>query len=186
MAATKRFRTAINGFNREDVVEYIEFLNNQHKNQIEQLNNQLQQAQSIVPAVPSPQEKLAEAEQRCITLQQQLEEAMQKCSMMEEKLAAQPVPQPAQDTTEELEAYRRAERAERMAQERAQQIYKQANAVLADASQKAEAAAAHIGQISDRAAVCLKECQDSVASTKNTFQDAAAALYAIRPESDDQ
>jgi hypothetical protein len=35
--AAKNFRSAFNGFNRQDVVHYIELLNNQHKAQIEQL-----------------------------------------------------------------------------------------------------------------------------------------------------
>ena len=50
MAATQRFRSALNGFNREDVVNYIEYLNNQHNAKLEQLNNQLQQAKENVSA----------------------------------------------------------------------------------------------------------------------------------------
>ena len=37
----KTFRSAFNGFNREDVVHYIDYLNTQHSNQINQLNSQL-------------------------------------------------------------------------------------------------------------------------------------------------
>ena len=40
--ASMQFRTAFRGFNREDVVHYIEYLNNQHNAVVEQLNNQLQ------------------------------------------------------------------------------------------------------------------------------------------------
>ena len=42
MAHFQNFRTALGGFNREDVVRYIEYMNNQHRSQIEQLNTQLQ------------------------------------------------------------------------------------------------------------------------------------------------
>ena len=42
--AAQHFRSAFNGFKREDVVRYIKYLNNQHNAQIEQLNNQLQAA----------------------------------------------------------------------------------------------------------------------------------------------
>jgi len=38
------FRSAFNGFRREDVVRYIEYMNNKHNAQVEQLNNQLQTA----------------------------------------------------------------------------------------------------------------------------------------------
>ena len=41
MANPKTFRTALGGFNREDVVRYIEYITNQHNAQLEQLNNQL-------------------------------------------------------------------------------------------------------------------------------------------------
>ena len=42
--AAQNFRSAFYGFNREDVVRYIEFLNNQHAAQLQQLQNQLQAA----------------------------------------------------------------------------------------------------------------------------------------------
>ena len=44
MAGMQNFRSALGGFNREDVVSYIEYLNTQHKAQIAQLNTQLQNA----------------------------------------------------------------------------------------------------------------------------------------------
>jgi chromosome segregation ATPase len=165
MAAAKQFRSALNGFNREDVVHYIEYLNNQHRSQVEQLNNQLQAAL---------------ARQDNSDLQAQLDEALAKCAQLEAQLKAQPAP--ADTTAQELEAYRRAERTERVARERAQQIFTQANAVLADASLKAEAAAASIGSLADQAAAQLKQCQESVLATKEAFQDAVQTLYAIRPE----
>ena len=37
MAQLQNFRTAFNGFNREDVVHYLEYLNTRHQNQINQL-----------------------------------------------------------------------------------------------------------------------------------------------------
>ena len=33
MAAPQNFRSAFNGFNREDVVHYLEYLNSKHQNQ---------------------------------------------------------------------------------------------------------------------------------------------------------
>ena len=42
MSAIKSFRSAFNGFNREDVVHYIEYMNNKHNATINQLNNELQ------------------------------------------------------------------------------------------------------------------------------------------------
>ena len=169
MANFQNFRSALGGFNRQDVVNYIEYMNQKHRNEVEQLNNQLQEAL----AKPSNRE-----------LEEQLAQAQARIAELEEQLAAMeasPV-DAASCTEQELEAYRRAERVEREAGERAKYIYEQANAVLADATEKAESASAHIGEIADQVTEQLKEYQLSVQSTKQTFQDAVATLHAIRPE----
>ncbi len=169
MSGIQNFRTAFRGFNRQDVVNYIEFMNNQHNAQVDQLNNQLQTLMARGDG----------------SVQAQLEAAQARIRELEEQLAQQGSAVPAQGasfTEQELEAYRRAERTERVARERAQQVYDQANAVLADATVKAETASAHIGEIADQVAAQLKEYQDSVLQTKQTFQEAVATLYAIAPE----
>ena len=166
MPPVQHFRSAFNGFNREDVVHYIEYLNNFFNSQIQQLNNQLQAA----TAKPAPETDAA--------LRAQLDAALAKCAELEAQLA-----QCTGSSAEaELEAYRRAEKTERMAHERAQQVYAQANAVLAEASLKAETAAAQISTAAEQAAAQLQACRDSVLGTKDVFQEAAAALYSIRPE----
>ena len=169
MSGIQNFRSAFRGFNRQDVVSYIEYMNNKHNSQIEQLNNQLQ----VALAQPKDEE-----------LQAQLEAAQARIAELEEALAQQDravVSDGASCTEQELEAYRRAERTERLAKERAEQIYAHANGVLAEANFKAESASAHIGAIADQVSAQLKEYQDSVMETKATFQEAVATLYAIRP-----
>lgn len=168
MAEIQKFRSAFRGFHRDDVVNYIAYMNNKHSAQIEQLTAQLQEAQNRT-CDPALQSRLEAAEARCAQLEQQL--AQKTCDA--------PVAAPA---SEELEAYRRAERAERMARERAQQIYEQANAVLADAAAQADAAAAQIGSVADQVTAQLQTYQQAVADTKATFQEAVATLYSIRPE----
>ena len=160
--ATQHFRSALNGFNRQDVVRYIEYLNNQHNAQIEQLNNQLQNAK--VPADAG--------------LQAKLDAALAKCAQLEAQLAAAPTA----SANQELEAYRRAERAERVAQERAQRICTQTNAVLADATVKAEAAVAQIAAHADETNAQLQAYQEAITNSQALFQEAVAALYAITPD----
>ena len=159
--AAQNFRSAFYGFNREDVVRYIEYLNNQHKNQLDQLHNQLQAAK----AAPVNTE-----------LQDQLAAALEKCAQLEAQLTN------AATTEQELEAYRRAERTERIAQERAQQIRTQANAVLADATVKAEVASAQIAELAEQANQQLMAYQAAVTDTQNLFQDVVTSLAAIKPE----
>ena len=155
MAAPKNFRSSLHGFNRQDVVEYIEYLNNQHSTKVAQLTTQLQNAK----AAPTDANLLA-----------QLDAANARIAELEAQLAGQA----ADCSQQELEAYRRAEAAERQANIRAGQIYAQANAVLADATLKADAAAQQLAAISEQAIAQLQ-------LTKEEFLQAVAALGAIAP-----
>ena len=166
----QHFRSAFHGFNRADVVHYIEYLTNQHNAKIAQLNNQLQIAN----------EKLAAAD---TDSQAALQAALEKCARLEAQLAEVTTADDAKE--QELEAYRRAERTERMAQERAQQIYTQANAILADATVKAESAVGDISDLAEQAKAQLQAYLDAISSTQAMFQDAVTALYAIKPENED-
>lgn len=159
--ATQHFRSAFHGFNRQDVVRYIEFLNNQHNAQIEQLNNQLQNTR-----FPADSE-----------LQAKLDAALARCAQLEEQLANTPA-----STQAELEAYRRAERTERIAQDRAQQICAQANAILADTTIKAEAATSRIAELAAQAQAQSLAYQEAITTTQSLFQEAVDALFAIKSE----
>ncbi len=160
MAGIQNFRSALGGFNRQDVVQYIEYMNNQHNAKVEQLNTQLRNAE----------EALAIAQRNTDdSLLAQLEAAQAKCAQLEARLAA------AEKTDEELEAYRRAERAERKAQDRAAQIYQQANAVLAEATVKVEAVSGGMEQIAQQIAAQLE-------TSRQQLQEAVTAMYAIHPE----
>ena len=162
------FRSAFRGFNREDVVHYIEYMNQQHAAQVNQLKSQLKALKESGDCEALRQE-LAAANARC----QELEEALNRAS------EGQPV---VSATAEELEAYRRAERAERLALDRAGQIYSKANAVLADATLKAEEASTGLADIAQQITQQFASYQDSIQNTRETLQDAVTALYAIKPE----
>jgi len=166
MSTIQNFRSAFNGFNRQDVVQYIEYMNNQHKSALEQMNSQLQvMREELAAAQAAPQDDL----------QAQLDAALARCEELECKLNTYAKMQ--QDN--ELEAYRRAERAERKAQERAAQIYTQANALLADATAKMDAAAADIADMA-------QQFQEKLASSKASIAEAVDAMYAIRPEEEEE
>ena len=167
MSGIQNFRSALGGFNREDVVRYIEYINHQHNAQIEQLNTQLQNAkEALAQAKAVPQADSA--------LLAQLEQAQAKCAALEAQLAQNSQSAPGQPD-DELAAYRRAEKAERLARERAAQIYAQANAVLADATLKVEAAADGMNTVAAQLAEQLQK-------SRQELQDAVSAMYAIRPE----
>ena len=208
--AQQTFRSAFNGFNREDVVRYIEYLNAQHASEINQLNSELNHLKN-----QEPQETPATESQELVEQQAaRIRELFDRCKEQEEQIAAltaqlsdarvladaalnekvrltADLDQALQQqisyksrVEEELEAYRRAERTERMARERAEQMYNQANAVLADATVKVDDAAALISQMSDKVMGELSELQSAVAGSKQALRDAAATMYTIRPSAE--
>ena len=202
MAQQKTFRTALNGFNREDVVAYIEYLNSAHAAEINQLNSELnffRNRQPVTEYIHVPTEvqdhqqnemikqqaaRIRELFDRCNELEEKLAAAEEAKAHAEEKLQAALTQQTYQQsrTNEELEAYRRAERLERQAKERAEQMYQQTNGALAEASIRVDEAAGHIGEMSDRVMEQLALLQNAVSGTKEAMKEAARIMYAIRPE----
>lgn len=191
MATPQSFRSAFNGFNREDVVHYLEYLNAKHASQVEQLNTEVTflrkkleeqpaedpaAAEEVTRRMAELEEKLAESERERETLSQKLAQLEKE---LEEARAERVTIQHRTDL--ELEAYRRAERTERMARERAEQVYRQTNGVLADASAKVDEAAGQVSQISDHVMSQLDLLREAVNCSKQALTDAASGLYSLKP-----
>ena len=169
MAAPQNFRSAFHGFNREDVVNYIEYLNNRYTAQLEQLNNQLQESRGEASS------------DVVVGLQAQLDAAMMRIAELEEQLS---VNQEAA-VSKELEAYRRAESAERLANIRAQKIYEKAQAAIADATALAESATGEFSEVAQRTIAQLQEYQESVAAIVAGFQAAVEAMQSAKPDEEE-
>ena len=202
MAQQQTFRSALNGFNREDVVNYIEYLNTVHTAEINQLHSELEflrNREPVVAVTPVVDEeamaqqndmiqqqasRIRELFDRCKELEDKLAAAEEAKAHAEEKLQAVVIQQNSFQTraNEELEAYRRAERIERQAKERAEQLYQQSNGALAEASVRVEEAASQIGQLSDMVMAQITQLQNAVCGTKQAMKDASQILYTIRPK----
>ena len=193
--AQQSFRSALNGFHREDVVRYIEYLNAQHAAEINQLNSELaflrnkadqEAAAPVAVAIPENDELIEQQAARIRELFDRCKEQDAQIEKLQADLdqALQQQISYKSRVEEELEAYRRAERIERMARERAEQMYNQANAILADATIKVDETAALIGQMSDKVMGELSELQNTVTSSKQALRDAATAMYSIRPNTE--
>ena len=178
------------------MANYLEYLNNRHAAQVNQLNTDLEalRRQAEAPA-EDPQRTALEA--RCRELEQQLEavrkerdEALAQREAAEQKLASA-----RQDREEallrscgekleanrELEAYRRAERTERMARERAEQVYSETGTVLTQASNRIEAALRQMTGISQQVTGQLDTLQTAIASSRLALQDAAQTIDKLKP-----
>ena len=198
MSAPQTFRSAFNGFNRDDVGKYLEYINSRHHAQVNQLpgeNEYLRQQLEAAQTAPGAQEELQRLQELCASQQEELEElrairtAMEaRCSGMEKELEeAQRKAEEAQSTTQcgvaqELEAYRRAERMEREARERSEQIYRQTNSVLADATVQLEDATGGIFQLADQVMGQLEQLRSAVDRSKQALKNASDTMYAIRPQ----
>ncbi|MDO5544476.1 MAG: hypothetical protein Q4F81_01385 [Eubacteriales bacterium] len=189
MAASQNFRSAFNGFNREDVVHYLEYLNTKHTNQVNQLtaeNEALRAQVAALPDLESQQLLVSSLENKCAELARQLEEAQARCAELEQT-QVQPEETPVQEpvlspsASDELEAYRRAERIEREAKERAELVYFQANSVLTEATAKVDGISADITEMADKVMIQLTQLQVAVGSSKQALQDASSIMGAIRP-----
>lgn len=190
------FRSSLHGFNRQDVANYLEYLNNRHAAQVNQLNTDLEalRRQAEAPA-EDPQRTALEA--RCRELEQQLsiarkerDEALAQREAAEQKLAS--ARQDREDAllrscgekleaNRELEAYRRAERTERMARERAEQVYSETGAVLTQASSRIETALRQMTGISQQVTGQLDTLQTAIASSRLALQDAAQTIDKLKP-----
>lgn len=201
MSAPQNFRTSFNGFHREDVVRYLEYINAKHHAQVNQLTSeaehlrqQLEQSQSRAVAAG----ELENLEARLASMQAQLEESLSirraleaRCNglerELEEAVAAKVQAEQAHsaircNVTQELEAYRRAERMERLAQERAQQVYHLTNGILAEATAQVDGVADQIGSLADSVMVQLEQLKTVVGQSKAALQSASESLYGLRPE----
>ena len=190
MAAFQNFRTALGGFNREDVVQYIEYMNNKHASHINQLKTDLQAAQAELLEL----EAAAEERQALMTRVEEAEAAKEaaeaevlalreELEALRQSQSSAPVMDP---TASELEAYRRAERAERIAGERVSQMYQQANGALSDAALQADEASIRITDIADKIAQQASELNNALNQSKSALKSAAATLYSIRPISTEE
>lgn len=200
MAVNLNFRTAIGGFHKEDVVHYIEYMNAKHTSQINQLmteNEELHHKMAQINEQPDLSEEAARLQaqlQEAQARQQQLEqerndaqEALAKLHADFDTLAAHEAEIAAQKlAAQELEAYRRAEQAEREAKARAEQIYQQAVGTLAQATAQVDGAANSFRQVAEQIGCQMQQLQAAVDNGRNALLDAAATLYTISPENTEE
>ena len=197
MSAPQKFRSALNGFNREDVASYLEYLNSKHTAQVNQLTSEADFLRAKLDTVQTSDDQtdlIYALEQERDNLRTQVEELTARCAALEEQLqiaqntpvAAAPVAIPAAPAVytpaEELEIYRRAERTERMARERADLIYRQTNGILSEASVRVNDMAEQVVPIADQILMQIGQLQNAVNATKQSLQDAVVIVNTLRPD----
>ena len=188
MTAPQKFRSAINGFNREDVVRFIEYSNSRHEAEATQLREELASLRAeLNDRQPVEDSRVEALVQKCAELQRENAALHQENAALRQQQQTVVVEKtPPAPTDDELAAYRRAERAERVAKGRVSQMYIRANAALADTAANLDGAAADLGKVAAVAMDQLRVLQTAVYDSKQVLADAAVTLGSIRPESDEE
>ena len=201
MAEHQNFRITFNGFNRDDVVKYIEQLNARHNAEInrlksdlhylqEQLDNQEPAAPAVVEGVSESvveelEEKLAQAEEAARTAEAELLAQKNENRRLQDLLDTALTRQSENRASAELDIYRRAERVEREARSRANAVYGQASNALTTATAKVDETAGQIADLAEAAMQQIKQLQLAISGSKQILRDTATTLYAIRPEDEE-
>ena len=182
-----QFRSAFNGFNRDDVVRYMEFINNKHSAQVAQLTNELEYLKGKQDTLDS--NRVSELEKQLSSALAENEALKHRIAALEHSLqeakaaAAQSVPAPQVAPSEsELEAYRRAERVERVAKERARQVGQQTAQAMGEISAQMDDAAEKLSVVAAQITQQLAQLQQAVAGSRQAVRDAAGMVESLNAE----
>ena len=200
MAAPQNFRTALSGFNRDDVVRYIEYMNSKHESELSQLREseatlreQLRAAELNTPNavdlsaleddLADARRENAEKDQRICALNEQIAakdaRIAELSAVAERKQEDQPEPR-RNLAVEELEAYRRAERAEARAKERVNQLYDSAAGILSDSALKLDGAVSHINTLLEQVMTDLEALQAAMSQEQEVLRDTSSVMYGLK------
>lgn len=182
-----QFRSSLGGFNREDVVRYLEFINNKHAAQVAQLTNELEYLKGKQDTLDSNrvsqlEKQLSAAQAENETLKHRiaaLEHSLQEANAALAKPAA---PAQSAPSESELEAYRRAERVERMAKERARQVGRQTADALGKMTTRLDDVSDRLTQVTSQVTEQLVQLQQAVSDSRQALADAAGTAQTLNAE----
>ena len=213
-ASGNRFRAALHGFNREDVVAYIEKMTQDHALEVQGLQEQNQQLQRRIDELSeqlqqagenaSAREALEEAENRVDDLRNENQALHARIATLEEELAERSeLPQPAQPDQDltapmpavsevlaeqpqspdyaelELAAYRRAEMAERIARERAADVYREVSSVFDQANSKLDLGRSDLEQMTKTIQADVNQLVNVLANIRSAYSETESSFGAV-------
>ncbi len=186
-AGMQQFRSSLNGFNRYDVVSFIETMTNEHEREKQELkkeNSRLaadaakvqDEKSALLEQIASLEAEKAELEEVVEVLQGQIVEMMteEPADDTEDTPIAEPTP-----NEQELEAYRRAEAVERNAVQRANRLYEQMTSVCSDLNDRMTRSDDEIKVLYSDLSANLSRLQDALADMKLVFDDAPERIKAL-------
>lgn len=187
MADFTKFRTAMGGFKRSDVTNYIENLcaenmkiqkelRDERDELFARLTENEKELREQTASVEALRQQLRETEMSLSSTETALNEAME---MIEEYQAAEPTPDYA---SMELEAYRRAEATERLASERALRLRQKLDDLLDGVSARYEQSGQEIHVLSEDLKNNLQRLQETIAELELIFNETTDGLDGLDDE----
>ena len=209
MNEPQTFRSAFNGFHREDVVNHIAYMNTKHESQdkelrtendalrteLDELRSRLDEDSAAQDRAADLQKELQEQEAQLAAVREELELANQLLNEQAEQMAAlreeleeareaaakTPIEKSATHW-DELRAYRRAETVERQARDRVNDLYTSANTALRGAGVTLGDTNAAFEALAEKFRADLVELMNAIETGKNALGAAADTLDGLRPE----
>ena len=210
MNEPQTFRSAFNGFHREDVVNHIAYMTNKHETLVNQLRAENESLRAELEAlqakvkdgaaeqdrIPELEQTIADRDAELAAVREELEAANQLLNEQAEQMgalreeleeakeaAAKPAAiEKSANHWDELRACRRAETAERQAKERVNDLYDSANAALRSAGSTLGTANAAFEELAEKFRADLVALMETVDTGKNALTAAAETLDGLRPE----
>ena len=210
MTEPQTFRSAFNGFHREDVVNHIAYMTTKHEAQVKelreendalqtelsQLRGQMDQDAADRSRIPSLEQTIADRDAELAALREELEtanqllneQAAQMAALREEleeakEAAAKPAAiEKSANHWDELRAYRRAETAERQAKERVNDLYDSATGALRTAGSTLGSANASFEELAEKFRADLVALMETIETGRTALGAAADTLDTLRPE----
>lgn len=189
--AAQNFRFAFHGFNREDVVSFLEQTMARHAQEVNELKEEIHRLEEeLSQAREAPRADVAALRQENWSLKERgdaLEEENKTLKETVESLEAQltaPGPRP-EDTdweSEELAAYRRAENVERQAKARASQLYDRVNGLVAELAARMDGSHQNMTEAAESLGKSLDGLQAALDLAQATLHDGAGGLRALHLE----
>ena len=210
MTEPQTFRSAFNGFHREDVVNHIAYMTTKHETLVKELRSEndtlrteLEDLRSRLDDDTAAQDRAADLErdleakdQEIADLREELETANQLLNEQAEQMAAlreelaeakEAAAKPAAieksaNHWDELRAYRRAETAERQAKERVNDLYDSATGALRSAGSTLGSANAAFEELAEKFRADLVALMETIDTGRTALGSAADTLDSLRPE----
>ena len=180
--AKENFRSALHGFNRTDVVQFIQKQTAEHekalrryKDETEQLQTELDSTRKELDAANAA---LESANAALAAAQEELEEYKTAQPAQEASAVSVVTPPPINLDEMELAAYRRAELTERMARERAAASAERMRTIFAQTEAKLASASLDVQTLFDAFRNDFEQLQQLLLHTQGIVDESSAGLKA--------